>query len=69
MVQMDQYTCINAEFDVRNATKFILLDCTDGDACLGITVWCPQNVNGDKKCIINDINIYVNVYIYIYAFK
>ena len=60
--------CAFATIDGRDAAKLRMEDCASGwYTCYAITVWCPQNVNGDKKCIIQgqlDFNpsIYLSIY-------
>eukprot|EP01084_Bolivina_argentea_P103667 185651_1 len=44
--------CLNAIIDARNAALLKVYDCEPADACIGITVYCPENVDGTKKCTI-----------------
>ena len=51
--------CRYASFLAFNSSWLRLLDCATGyGTCTGITVQCPQNINGQKRCIIQGIYRY-----------
>ena len=51
-----QYACYGSTIDARYASYLKMQDCaTDYWTCYDLTIWCPQNVNGDKRCIIQGI--------------
>ena len=50
------FACNRASFDGLLSSWLRLFDCaTDLSTCTGVTVWCPQNVNGEKHCMIKGI--------------
>ena len=58
--------CPFATIDGRDAAKLRIEDCASGTyTCYAITVWCPQNVNGDKKCIIQGHQMLFHSYLHI----
>ena len=51
-------SCYKASFKALQASWLRLLNCaTEFLTCIGITVWCPSNVNGEKRCIVQGILI------------
>eukprot|EP01084_Bolivina_argentea_P161308 280831_1 len=49
-------SCPHATFDGRSAHELSITGCTDSNSCIGITVYCPENVGGTKKCNIGGNN-------------
>ena len=48
-----QYSCYGATIDARHASLLQMLDCaTELCTCYKLTIYCPPNINGDKRCIL-----------------
>ena len=43
----------NNMIDARNAAELRITECGGSNGCSGLRVYCPQNVNGVKKCSIS----------------
>jgi len=52
----DDSACLNSIFRASSASSFTLSDCTSSKSCLGITVYCPPNVNGNRRCTLQGNN-------------
>eukprot|EP01084_Bolivina_argentea_P301305 519766_1 len=52
MVCYDGESCMSVDVNALQSTKLKFKGCTQSDACHGMTVRCPQNDNGIKKCIM-----------------
>ena len=42
--------CNQMEIDGRDAASLTLSDCTGDVTCDHLIIWCPQQVNGEKRC-------------------
>ena len=62
MLCNDDFACDSILVDARSSSELIIGDCVTGEStCRGITVYCPPNVLGDRKCTINgDDGLYGN---------
>merc|ERR1712228_910818 len=46
-------SCSRSVLDARDSAKMSLIGCSIGDwSCFSMTIWCPPNINGEKKCSI-----------------
>ena len=46
----DYAQCQRMKIDGRNAASLTLGDCSGNVECDDITIWCPQQVNGKRRC-------------------
>ena len=42
--------CNGVEIDGRDAASLTLSNCSGNVTCYDMTIWCPQQMNGEKRC-------------------
>lgn len=52
-----QDSCKNAVIDAADADEMIMSGCEASGSCIGVTLFCPENVDGMEKCTV--IGMYV----------
>ena len=50
------HSCFYTKIDARDASWLYVFDCSQSKSCRGLTVWCPQNEDGEKKCVMEGGN-------------
>ena len=45
-------TCRGALINAKDSSELRILRCNSVSSCIGMTIWCPPNLDGDKKCTI-----------------
>ena len=46
----DYAECEFMKIDGQNAASLVLGDCSGNVKCIAVTIWCPQQVDGEKRC-------------------
>ena len=60
----DYAQCRLMKIDGRNAASLTLGDCSGNVECQYMTIWCPQQVNGEKRCDLGKGDNLQSLYLY-----
>ena len=57
-------SCRNTMIDAVDADELVMTGCSASDSCIGVTMFCPENVNGLARCtVICMFSYYTNMFI------